>query len=74
MTGDADFMDFVDVFEDTVKCQHCGTPTPRLYPPVDIELCDSCWRAREQDFALRQRNEAVVTNHIKTFLGKEKTR
>lgn len=30
---------------DEVRCDHCGQPTPQLYPPVDIELCDACWAA-----------------------------
>lgn len=27
---------------DEVQCDHCGQPTSRLEPPVEIELCDDC--------------------------------
>jgi hypothetical protein len=43
-------MDITNTFTaDETKCDHCGTPTPRLFPPQDIELCDACAKAEEPD-------------------------
>ena len=30
---------------DETRCDHCGQPTPRLFPPQDTELCDACYQA-----------------------------
>ena len=39
-------------YYDETACDRCGAPTPRLTPPVEIELCDECW-AKEQERANR---------------------
>jgi hypothetical protein len=43
-------MDITNTFTaDETRCDSCGTPTPRLTPPQDIELCDDCSKAEESD-------------------------
>jgi hypothetical protein len=46
-------MDINNAFTaDETRCDSCGTPTPRLTPPQDIELCDSCAKAQEPNRCL----------------------
>ncbi len=54
---------------DETKCDHCGTQTPRLDPPQDIELCDACWRAQEQAAEIKANNDATYQRAIRRFFG-----
>ncbi len=63
-------MNFPDIFDDDeTKCDHCGQPTPRLDPPHDIELCDSCWRAQVHADEIRANNDATYQRAIRRFFG-----
>jgi len=62
-------MDFVDIFEGETACDACGQPTPRLDPPQDIELCDSCWRAEQRATEIRTNNDALYKKAVARFFG-----
>lgn len=55
--------------ESETSCDACGRPTPRLNPPAETELCDSCWKAQEQAEQIRANNDATYTRAIRNFFG-----
>ncbi len=54
---------------DETACDACGQPTPRLYPPLDIELCDSCWRAHVKAEDIKRLNDATYQRAVARFFG-----
>ncbi len=40
---------------DEVKCDHCGKPTPRLYPRQVREICDECFYRERLEREQRRR-------------------
>ncbi len=54
---------------DETRCDACGQPTPRPYPPLDVELCDACWRAREHAEDIKRLNDATYQRAVARFFG-----
>ena len=50
---------------DETACDHCGTPSPRLTPPVETELCDVCWRLVEEDRRIAESNDEIYLRAIR---------